>query len=142
MKVEKSIVIARPVEKVFAFVTQMENVKRWLPVTEVQALSNGPLGVGSRFRQSGEFMGQHFEGAIEVTRYEPSHAFSFKLVDGPFPLSNDMTFDAVPGGTRLTLVGEADPGSKLKFAGPFLMPMVRKQLDTQVNTLKRVIESE
>jgi hypothetical protein len=113
-----------------------------MPVSNLRQTSEGPIGVGSTFAQSVEIFGQRFDGVIQITQYEPSRAFAFKVVQGPFPLANAMTFAPLDANrTNLTMIGEAEPGKVLKLAGPLLVPMVKKQLETQVATLKRLLES-
>lgn len=48
MRFEKSVVIARPVEDVWTFLTNPDNVRRFsLSGSELRQSSPGPLGVGS-----------------------------------------------------------------------------------------------
>jgi uncharacterized protein YndB with AHSA1/START domain len=142
IRIERTILIHRPVADVYAFVTDMNSVRSWLPVSDIRPVSGGPMRVGATFAQTAEFMGRKFHSTIEVTQYEPPRIFAFKMIEGPFPLTNTMTF--APGGdngTNLTLVGEAEPGNALKFLGPLVTPVVRKQLETQCSQLKKVLET-
>ena len=142
IRLERSITIARPIEAVFAYVTDMNKVKSWLPVRDIRALSPGAIGVGSTYAQTAVFMGREFASTIEVTQYQPTRLFAFKMIQGPFPLSNTMTLAPTPGGgTILTIIGEAEPGSALSFIGPFVTPIVKKQMESQVNQLKHAIET-
>jgi uncharacterized membrane protein len=43
------IVINRPVAEVFDFATTFENLPLWSDVTTVKRLSNGPVGLGTRW---------------------------------------------------------------------------------------------
>jgi hypothetical protein len=63
MKVQHSIVINRPIEQVFAFVTNLaENERRWQPEIEVlQFTSAGPMGVGTTFREARRTFGRRYE---------------------------------------------------------------------------------
>lgn len=143
MKVEKNIVVERPVESVFAFITDMHKVKRWLPIENIRQTSSGPMGVGSTFAQEALFMGQRFETTSEVTRYEPPHVFALKIIQGPFPLTNSMHCEPTDtGGTKITMIGEANLGPAIKLMGPLIVPLVHKQLDTQINLLKRALETQ
>lgn len=144
MQVEKQITVRCPIEQVFAFVTDMHKVKLWLPVENMRQISNGPIGVGSTFAQDALFMGQRLSATIQVTRYEPPYVFAFKTIQGPIPMSNSIYCArvATTGETRVTLVGEADPGPAMKLLGPFIVPIVKKQLDNQINQLKRALENQ
>ncbi|GHO83385.1 SRPBCC family protein [Dictyobacter formicarum] len=142
MRLERSVTIARPIDVVFAYVTNMGNVKSWLPVKDIRAVSEGPMCVGAMYAQTAVFMGRQFDSMIEVTHYDPPRLFAFKMIKGPFPLTNTMTFATTPdGGTTLTVIGDAEPGKALNFIGPFMTPIVKKQLENQVTALKQAIEA-
>ena len=142
MRVEKNIIVQRPINIVFAFITDMDKVKLWLPVDHVRQVSRGPINVGSIFTQQAHFLGQRFQATIEVTQYEPDRLFAFKMLEGPLPLSNTMSCRSTStGGTILTMIGEADAKAAMKLMGPLIVPLVKKQLDTQMNLLKRALEA-
>jgi carbon monoxide dehydrogenase subunit G len=142
MRVERSIVVERPIERVFAFITDMHRVKQWLPVNNIRQTSSGPMGVGSTFAQEAQFLGQRFQATSEVTRYEPPRVFALKI-QGPFSFTNSMYCEPTnTGGTRLRMVGEADPGLAIRLMGPLVMPLITRQLDTQVSLLKRALETQ
>jgi hypothetical protein len=98
--------------------------------------------VGSTFAQEAQFLGQRFQATSEVTRYEPPHVFALKI-QGPFSFTNSMYCEPTKtGGTKLTMVGEADPGPAMMLMGPFVVTLVTKQLDTQISLLKRALETQ
>ncbi|GCE48785.1 polyketide cyclase/dehydrase/lipid transport protein [Thermosporothrix hazakensis] len=142
MRVEKCIVIQRPVEEVYAFVTDMRNVTRWTPATEIRQVDKGPLCVGKRYVQAGEFFNRRMELTTEVTEYQPPSVFAFKAIAGPVPLSTKMLFTSIPQGTQVTMIGEGEPGPLFKLAGPLLTLVLRKQIDTQLDVLKRLLEEK
>ncbi len=50
IKFEVTIIIHRPLEDVFRFVAQGENGSKWnSAVKEVKQISEGPVGVGTRY---------------------------------------------------------------------------------------------
>jgi uncharacterized membrane protein len=140
MRVERSVIICCPVEKVFAFVTNMHNVTRWTPAREIRQVGQGPMEVGARFIQAGELLGRRMEATTEVTEYAPPNAFAFKTVSGPIPLSNTFRFLGVSEGTRVEIVGEGEPGSLFKLAGPLFNAALRRQIETQLEKLKNILE--
>lgn len=144
MKVERSIVVERPIERVFAFMTDMHKVKLWLPIDNIRQTSSGPMRVGSTFVQDAQFMGQRFQATSEVTRYEPPRVFGLKI-QGPLSLTiiNSMYCEPTnTGGTRLRMVGEADMGPATRLMGPLSTSFITKQLDTQINLLKHALETQ
>ena len=57
--VEINLIINQPIEEVFAFVSNSENLPRWRStVLECKKTSKGPLGVGSTFRSRLTFLGR------------------------------------------------------------------------------------
>ena len=79
IEIKNSIQINRPVERVFAFVTNVENLPKWAgPVTEAKQTSEGPVGVGTTQTQTAQFLGRRVESSQEVTEYEMNKQFSTK----------------------------------------------------------------
>jgi uncharacterized protein YndB with AHSA1/START domain len=109
---DQSVVIERPLEEVFAFLADPENDAQWTPmVTETRKTSEGPLGVGTRYEQSGHFLGRNFEMLFEVTEYEPNRKIGQRLISpGPLRTTGSSSVEAVSGGTQVTLTGEAQAG--------------------------------
>ncbi len=142
MRLEKSIIIQQPVEVVFSFITNMHNVPRWTPACEIRQVSEGPMQVGARFVQIVDVLRQKFEITTEITAHEPSRIFAFKAISGPFPLENTFTFATVREGTLVTAVGEGEPGNVLKLASSLMASVVKKQVETQLSLLKRILEAE
>jgi uncharacterized protein YndB with AHSA1/START domain len=139
---ETSIVINRPVEEVFAFVSNPENYPKWFSGSrEVKITSAGPIGVGTTFRTVVTFLGRRIEGEIEFTEYEPNRSFAEKTKSGPFPVENRVTFERVEGGTRVTSSQVAEPGGFFKLAEPLLVRMIKRQFEADAANLKDLMES-
>jgi hypothetical protein len=103
-QMHQSMDIARPLEEVFAFVANSANDALWgSNLVEVTKVSPGPLGVGSRFRYKVRFAGREFELVREITEYEPNRRHAVKTISGPLRFGGVRTFEAIPGGTRVTL---------------------------------------
>jgi Polyketide cyclase / dehydrase and lipid transport len=54
---QHSVVINRPAERVFAFVSDFENDPPWSGVAQVRRSPAGPVGVGTTFRLRQQFLG-------------------------------------------------------------------------------------
>jgi len=66
--IEVSIVINRPLEEVFAFLSDLENNLKWRPgQIEAKKTSAGPIGVGTTYRMINNVLGRRIEGEAEVT---------------------------------------------------------------------------
>ena len=141
-KLEISTVINRPVEEVFAFLSNYENLPKWSSSSsEVKITSEGPIGVGTTYRTVVKFLGQRIEGETEVTEYEPNRSCAHKAKSGPFPVENRVTFERVEGGTRVTLTTVAEPGGFFKLAEPLLVSIVKRQFEADLANLKELMEA-
>jgi carbon monoxide dehydrogenase subunit G len=141
-KLEISTVINRPVEEVFAFLSDYENNPKWISGSiEVKKTSEGPIGVGATYRTVLMFLGRRIESETELTEYEPNRRHAMKSKSGPFPVENRVTFERVNGGTRVTLATVAEPGGFFKLAEPPLVSMVKRQFEADFANLKDLMES-
>jgi uncharacterized membrane protein len=142
MKVEISIVINRPVEEVFAVVTNLETGSKWSTgFLEARKTSEGPIGVGTTWRAARKVLGQRLEAEAEVTEFEPNRKHTQKSKSGPFPVEIRQTFESVEGGTRVTAVMEAEPGGFLKLAEPLLQSYTKRTVETEFADLKELMEA-
>ncbi len=56
-RLEHSVVINRPIEQVFEYVTNIENAPKWKSrLLEVTRTSEGPVGVGTTTTHVGQFL--------------------------------------------------------------------------------------
>lgn len=105
---ENRIVIDRPVEEVFAFVSEFENIPKWnYYVLEVTKTSEGPLGVGTTYHQTRKTDEQDF-GVIE---YEPGETVVVKTLPPSRPaFEMRFTFEPVADGTSILDEWKLDTG--------------------------------
>jgi uncharacterized protein YndB with AHSA1/START domain len=138
---EISIVINRPIEEVFACVSNPENIPKWSSLSrEVKITSAGSIGVGSTYRSVVAFLGRRIEGETEITEYEPNRSFAEKSKSGPFPVENRTTFERVNGGTRVNFTAVAEPGGFFKLAEPLLVGMIKRQFEADFANVKDLLE--
>lgn len=140
-KVDTSAVINRPVEQVFAFVTNLENNKKWQAgLVETVLLEEGPLRLGTRLKDVRQFLGQRIESIAEVTEYKPNREFGFRVASGPIPFHGQMSFEAAEGSTRITFVGEGEPGGLFKLLEPIVVSAFQKRIEENYARLKSILE--
>jgi carbon monoxide dehydrogenase subunit G len=137
--IESSIEIGRPVETVFAFLTNLENLKAMQPgLTDV--VLNGPLAVGTHYTMKGQVMGRDFSVENEIVALEPNKKFGVKTLAAPpaSPVTNTYTLEASGSGTKLTTSMDA------VVMGFGMEDMIKGQLkgalDTGNATMKKLIE--
>ena len=141
-RVEASVVINRPVEEVFAFVTNPENDPQWLSgMLESEQTSEGPKGVGTTEQGVAQIVGQRIEWTAEVTEYEPNKKVKHKVTAGPISAEQSQIFEPVEGGTRFTLVLEGETGGFFRLAEPIVIRILQRDLEANVANLKDILEA-
>ena len=144
-KNQHSVVIAAPVEKVFAFAADFENDPRWrTEVQEMHYTSGRPVGVGTQAVETARVLGLRLETTTVTTDYEKNRRVTAKSVSGPVPIVASRDFEAVPSGTRFTYTLEGDTSSVLLFRliRPILTRWYQKRIESYLRTLKRILETE
>jgi uncharacterized protein YndB with AHSA1/START domain len=119
-RVRNSVVIARPIQEVFAVLTDVENTGTWFPgdVTEWW-LTEPPHGVGSRRRARVKVGPLTVENDAVVTAYDPPRHAAMRGLSRSAPFEAELRFQLVPGGTRVEVE------TVIQGLGPMrlLMPM-------------------
>jgi uncharacterized protein YndB with AHSA1/START domain len=142
-KLEQSVVINRPIEEVFAFVTDIEKISQWMSeLVEAKQTSEGPMGVGTTISAVASPLGRRVESTQEVVEYEPNRKFAIKSTAGPVPSEDAYTFESVAGGTKVTRVTEAEVGGFFKLAEPLFARTMRRQFETNFANLKDLLEAQ
>ena len=142
-KIEASVLIGKPVEEVFASVTKVGNWPKWntyLP--SVEQTSDGPMGIGTTFRGSSQFLGRSLERTSEVTEYQENSKLVQVVTSGPMSMQQTLLFEAVEGGTKFTMAGEGEFGGFFKLAEGMVNRRWRSQAEESLGNLKRMVEAE
>ena len=144
MHFEYTIVINQPVEKVFDYVSNPVNFPEWQgPPTEIRDLQQstpGHLREGDRFTTVLQFLGRRYETPTEVSAYESNRHLSYRGTGGPVPTQMTFLFEEVPGGTRFTHSQEVEPGGFFGLAESLFEIEARRQLRSDLETLKDLLE--
>jgi uncharacterized membrane protein len=143
VKNEKIITINRPVNEVFAFVSNMENGPKWQPeLSEVRRITKGPVKIGSQFSSARIIMGQKLETIIEFVAYEPNSKYTIKSISGPLPFEQTTLFESTAEGTKLTTKIELFPSGDMAQAEPMLAETLKQEMETDFDGLKKLLESK
>jgi uncharacterized membrane protein len=82
LEFENTIRIDRPVEEVFAFLSDFENIPKWnYYVLEVRQLSESPIGIGTTYHQVRKSDEQDFQ----IIEFEPNHTVAVKTLPQSSP---------------------------------------------------------
>jgi len=141
IKVEKSVMIHKPVEEVFNFVTAEGNYAKWQAgVAEVIEGGGSRNAVGTQFTEVRKFMGQELRTTLEITAFEPNVKWAAKVVKGPVPYEVTVTYEASDGGTKFTTRVEGEPTGFFKIAESLVASQLEKSLTEDGLKLKELLE--
>jgi len=140
--------IAAPVDRVFALSTDVEGWPgRIKGITKVEKLTPGPVGAGTRFRETRVMFGKAATEEMEFTRFEPNAAYTVGCESCGASYLSTFTFRPEGGGTRLTVEFDCRPRSF--FARLLLWPlgllmrgMLRKCIQRDLDDLKAAAEGK
>ena len=144
-RVQASVVISRPVEEVFEFVTNPENDPQWQSaILEAERTSVGPMGVGTTEQGVAKVVGKRIDWTAEVTEYEANRKVKYEVTGGPLSAEQTVTFEPVEGGTKFTLVLELEQemGGFIRLAEPIVTRMIQRDIETDLANLKDILEAE
>ncbi len=134
--------IARPVEEVFAYVTDLRTEPLWdSAVRSAEVESGGSLRVGARVHEVRSMMGRKVHTVTEITAYEPPRAFAWRG-EVPFPLRGGWRFAAEGSGTRVEFYGEAELRGLLGLLGPLTRRVFAAQMRARFVTLRELLEAK
>ena len=113
---EKTVVIHRPIEEVFAFVSDLENAPLWQPeLLEVRRTTEGALGIGTKFASIRKFMGRKVEAIAEFVAFRANSQVVFRSTSGPVPFDTSYLVESTAEGTRLMAMVELQPKGLMRF---------------------------
>lgn len=138
-----TVTIGRPVEDVFAFLADFENVPTWnYAIEESAKTSPGPVGVGTIYRQTRSIPSRSVE-SFEVTVFEPATRLAIQGQIGAFRTQASYELEPVGIGTRLTNDVHVEPSSGvLRILAPLVVLRVKAAVAENLLTLKQVLEDE
>ena len=134
--------IARPPADVFAVLSDVEKNASWSATSISGHLtSSGPVGLGSTAREVSRFMGRRMEVDSTIVAFDPDHSLTFETSSGPFPFRGSFTVAPLGSGAQLTSRFEAEPTGAMRFADGLFGWLIRRKFDTDLASLKRLMES-
>jgi uncharacterized membrane protein len=142
-RIEESVEIKRPADKVFAYTTDAKSWTKWQSTfPEAEQTSQGPVGVGTTFKGSIHMMGLTMKWTAKATEYEPNRKFAKNIVCGSITNEQHNTYDPIEGGTKFTIVYNMKVGGLMKLFSPMIVSSTRKGLKQALSNLKNILEAQ
>jgi len=126
-----TIVLNVPIEQVFEFVTDIENLPNWAGAfDDVRDFSGNPVSVGTSWTSVSKFMGREVISQCEMTQFDPPNKLIFSIANMAGDGDNIWTLEKLGDTqTRFTLRLKG----KAKGIAVMAVGLIRSQADKQMN---------
>jgi len=134
----QSIVIAAPVEKVFAYMTDPRHYQDWVTVKITRLAGEG---LGSSYQWVSEIEGMEFHSQTAIVEYAPNQKLLYYFT-GDAAGYMPIFFQPVPGGTKVTWVITlaAKVPSSAEPARDEIVKAVRETHEQSLQKIKAAVE--
>lgn len=137
-----TIEIKRPIEDVFAVLTDVTKTGRWYPAkVEEWWTTPPPHGVGSVRRARVLVMGRGVENDAIVTAYEPPRLAAMKGLSRSAPFEANLSFEPVEGGTRVEVETTFHLRGVMRLIGPMFVKNYERGWDVGMANVRRMMEA-
>jgi carbon monoxide dehydrogenase subunit G len=137
-----SVLIARPVEEVFAFIEDARNRPRWDDSVDSEELTSPePIGVGTTVRTKLRSMGREYVYTWEVVEHRPPSRMTIESTSGPFPTTLEYELGEREGATALDFSVSGRPSGLLRLFEPLIARNTQRNIDRGFARLKQLLEA-
>lgn len=141
--IRDSILIDRSVEVVFDTVADQRNEPRFNPaMTACRKVTDGPIGVGTRFASTMDSRGRPLEMVSEYTAFEKPHLLASETTSPMGHVVGTLRFHPEGTGTRMEWDWELTLSGAARLLTP-VMPLLGRRMERSIWTgLKAFLEAD
>jgi len=142
-RIEESVEIKCPVDKVFVYTTDAKSWSKWQSIIpQAEQTSQGPVGVGTTFKGTVHMMGLSMKWTAKATEYEPTRKFGKNITSAGMTIEQHNTYDPIEGRMKFTIVYDIKVRGIFKLFSPMLVSSMRKGLKKSLSNLKNILEAQ
>ena len=145
VKITDSIIIDRPVEEVWRFVSDPSNTPKWYQGTmEVRQISERPIAVGTTFEGVVHYRGRSLVLGARCIVLNQNKELAWEFTSGPTKGSTD-SWRMEPIGeksTRLTRVFDLRVSGSWRVIQPVIARGTKRAHEAEIHNVKRILEGE
>jgi uncharacterized protein YndB with AHSA1/START domain len=138
-RTDAEVVIKRPLEEVFAYLSDPSRWAEWFSGLVEAHASETPIRKGTELTSVAKFMGKRIETKLEITEYQPNTRVASRMTS-PFPIDYLYTFETTDGGTRVRVVGERQPRGFWKVVDPIFSGRYQSRAQGDLERAKQMLE--
>ena len=133
--------VARPPKEVFDFISASENAPKIVnSVTSMVKLTEGPVRVGTRYRETRLMHGKEQQAELEIVEFEPARKYAMQNVTEGIEVVYRYNLQPERDGTRIDLVCELKAKGIKKLMLPLVASILKKEDGDHLQRVKKVLE--
>ena len=106
MRLQKTVVVDKPLDKVFGYLSDFTTTTEWDPGTVTTVNLHGGGGVGTTYLNTSTFLGRETQLTYVVRELVPGERIQLRGENKTVIAVDTMTFRGVDGGTEVTYTAE------------------------------------
>jgi len=132
--------VAAPPERVFAAATDFPNCADYIEgIQRVEMLTDGPVGKGTRFRETRKLFGKEATEEMEIVEYDPPRSYVLGAESHGSRYRTELRFEPEGEGTKVTMDFQATPLSGFaKVMTVLAKPMMKSMAKMCAKDLKDI----
>jgi uncharacterized protein YndB with AHSA1/START domain len=139
---ETSIHISRPIEEVFAYVSDPLKFDRWNAAgVALRKLRGRETELGSTYATERELPSGRVQNELAVVAHEPPTEFGIHTTSGPTPFDYRYRFSTADSETIVHLDAVVELDGAAALLGPLAGRAVKRGVDRNLDELKRLFET-
>jgi len=139
--VEKSVHINKPIDAVFAYATNLDNITKWQEGVESVEVEGDPNATGGKYTEVRKFLGREMRTTLEITAFETKSKWAAKVLEGPVPYEVLASYESADGGTKVTMHIDGEPSGFFKLAQGAVQKQLDKSMEEDLQRLKERVEA-
>ncbi|HEY33671.1 MAG TPA: SRPBCC family protein [Dehalococcoidia bacterium] len=148
MRIQRSIEIAAPPEKIWPFLVEPEKIMQWFTLlAKFEYTGEQRSGVGTTFYYEEKNGPMLMKLSYEVTEWVENERLAFRMTSGPASTRRDdqvWAIEATPSGSKFTCTEELEmPWGVLgRMLVALMGGVVGKRIQEIINNLKSLVEAQ
>ena len=122
MRLQKTVIVDKPMDAVFGYLSDFTTTTEWDPGTVVTVNEHGDGGVGTTYLNISAFLGRKTQLTYTVRELIPGKRIRLRGENKTVIAVDTMTFRSVGAGTEVTYTAEFTFKAPARLLAPLLRP--------------------
>lgn len=142
IQLREEAVVQVPLKEAFEYTADFSKIADWDPgIAESSQIGGGPIGIGTGFRLMVSFGSSRIPMTYTITSFEPPNRVELVGEGSNLRAVDEITFTQDLNGTRILYVADLHFKGPLRFAAPFLAPLLKRTGRKAVRGLASALEA-